>query len=158
AAGGSELDRDHARVADDLAAVRLDLSGGGVQVLDFDREVMDAGSSARRARLRGLGVGVVLDQREVDPAVGEMARSVVTHPFGVDFDESEHLLVELGGLLQVLDLQREMHDTVHVVLPGGSSQSSALPRQARSSGLSLPMSLIVSRRQIASQSLRARAL
>src|SRR4030088_1698542 len=97
AAGRAELDRDHARVADDLAAVRLHLLGRGLDVVDLDRKVMDARSLARRLRLCRLRAGVVLDQRDVELAVGEMARGMVAHLLGVDLHEAEYLAVELGG-------------------------------------------------------------
>src|SRR4029079_1232334 len=76
AARRTELHRDHARVAHDLAAAFLDFLGGPAQVLDLDREMMDARALARRLRFRGLRALVVLDQREVDLPVGHVARDV----------------------------------------------------------------------------------
>src|SRR5581483_1956203 len=42
-----------------------------------------------------------------------MARGMVAHPVGAHLGEAEHLAVELGGALEVIDLEREMHDTAH---------------------------------------------
>src|SRR5260370_1278452 len=113
AAGSAELHRHHAGVADDLAAQLADLGFGDLHVFDLDREVVDARPLSRRLRLRRLRAGVVLDQRDVDHAVGEMARGMVAHLLGVDLGEAEHLAVELGGALEVVDLQRQMDDSVH---------------------------------------------
>src|SRR5437667_11590659 len=149
ASGRAELDRNHPGVADDLAAEGLHLLFGFLEVVHFDGEVMDAGAFARGLRLGGLGVGVVLHDREVDRAVGMMERGVVAHFFRLGFLESEDLLVELGGALQVVDLERDVHDAVHGVLQ-------KCP-QARNSGLSVLTSLMPSRFQTVSQSLRERA-
>src|SRR5688572_14505942 len=106
--------------------------------------MVDARPLARRPRLGRLGARVVLDQRNIERAVAQMTRSVVAHLGGVHFLEAEHLAVELGGALQVLDLQRQMHDSIH-----GFSINK---------GLNLRTSRSFSRLQIASHSLRARAL
>src|SRR5437868_2440731 len=70
AAGRAKLHRDHPGVAHDLRAVGLDLLGRLLQVLDLDGEMVDAGTLARGAGLLRLRAGVVLDEREVDGAVG----------------------------------------------------------------------------------------
>src|SRR6185436_13606128 len=113
AAGRAKLDRDHARIADDLAAVLADLRFGCLQILDLDREVMDTRPFARRLRFRRLGAGVVLDQREVDRAVAQVARQVIARLARLDFAEAEYLLVELGGFFEILHFQCQMHDAVH---------------------------------------------
>ena len=82
-------------------------------VVHLDGEVVDAGPLAGGLRFRRFGPGVVLDERDVEHAVGEVARGVVAHFLRVHFLEAEHLLVELGGALEVVDLQREMHDATH---------------------------------------------
>src|SRR5688572_14653339 len=105
---------------------------------------MDAGPLARRLRLRRLRAGVVLDERDVERAVAQVARGVVAHLRGVHLLEAEHLPVELGGALEVLDLEREVHDAVHGV--------------SISRGLSSRMFFVFSRFKIVSHSLRARAL
>src|SRR5207249_3471724 len=122
---------------------------GLLQVVHFHGEVMNAGACARGPRLGGFGAGVVLHDREVDRAVGEMARGMVAHLLRLGFLESEDLLVELGGALEVVDLERDVHDAVHGVLQ-------KCP-QARSSGLSVLTSLMPSRFQTVSQSLREHA-
>src|SRR3954471_24673191 len=38
---------------------------------------------------------------------------MVAHPIGAHLGEAEHLTVELGSALQVLDLERQMHDAAH---------------------------------------------
>src|SRR5437660_11767928 len=78
-----------------------------------------------------------------------MARGMVAHLLRLGFPESEDLLVELGGALEVVDLERDVHDAIHGVLQ-------KCP-QARSSGLSVLTSLMPSRFQTVSQSLRERA-
>jgi hypothetical protein len=52
-------------------------------------------------------------QREIEHSVCEMTRDVVARLARLDFPEAEYLLVELGGLLEIFDLQRQMHDAVH---------------------------------------------
>src|SRR5262245_65329580 len=104
---------------------------------------MDAGALARCLRFGRLRARVVLDERHVEHAVGEVTRGVIAHLFGVHFLEAEYLLVELGGALEVLDLQREMHDAIH--------------RFSCSRGLSLRTSASRSRFQTASHSFRALA-
>jgi hypothetical protein len=52
----------------------------------------------------GLGAGVVFDQREVDFAVGQVARQVVTCLAGFGFPETEDFFVEFGGFFEVFDL------------------------------------------------------
>src|SRR5688572_20042557 len=106
--------------------------------------MVDARPLARGLRLGRLGAGVVLDQRDVERAVAQMARGMVAHLRGVHLLEAEHLAIELGGALQVVDLQREMHDSIH-----GFSINK---------GLNLRTSRSFSRFHTASHSLRARAL
>ena len=67
-----ELDGDHAWIADDLAALCFDFLGVSLDVFDFDGEVMDARSFARRLRFRRLRAVVVFNQREIHRAVGQM--------------------------------------------------------------------------------------
>ena len=47
-------------------------------------------------------------------AVGQVARQVIARLARFDFTETEDLLIELGGLLEIFDFQREMDDAVHV--------------------------------------------
>src|SRR6266704_4373749 len=91
ASGRPELDRYHPGVADDLAAEGPDFLFGFLQVVHFHGEVMNARAFARSLRLGGLGVRVVLHDREIDRAVGEMARGMVAHLFRLGFLESEDL-------------------------------------------------------------------
>src|SRR5262249_22612763 len=124
AAGRPEFHRDDAGIADDLATVLLQLIGGFPEILYLDGEVVYAGPLARGFGFRRLRAFVILDEREIDsPAVGEMPRQVVACLARLGFLEAEHLLIELRGLLQVLDLERQMDDAVH--LPN-SFQSFAL--------------------------------
>src|SRR5207249_11237042 len=113
AARRAEFHRHHTGVADDLAAERANALLGAGEVGDLHREVMDAGAFAGGTRFGGLRAGVVLDQREIDGAVAQMPRRMVAHAVGAHLAEAEHLPVELRGALEVLDLQREMHDTAH---------------------------------------------
>src|SRR6267378_3946245 len=89
AARRAELHRHHARIADDLAAVRLHLAGRRLDAVDLDREVVDARPLARRSRLRRLGAGVVPDQRHVEHAVAQVPRGVVAHLLGIHLHEPE---------------------------------------------------------------------
>src|SRR5207244_11765085 len=112
--------------------------------VNLNSKVMDARPLARRLRLGRLGAGVVLDQRHIEYAVAQMARRVVAHLLGVHLHEAEDLLVELGGALQALVLQREMQDSAH--------------HSSFSSGLSLRTLPSLSRFQTASHRRRARVL
>jgi len=67
-------------------------------ILDLDGEVVNAGSHARSERL-GRSFGVVLDQRQIDGAVAQVARGVVPHFAGLDLFEAENVFVELRGFL-----------------------------------------------------------
>src|SRR5262245_20339161 len=113
AAGRAELHRDHARIADDLAAVRADLLLRGREIVDFHGEVMDTGSIARGPRLGGLRPRVVLHDRQVDRAVGEVPRGVVAHLARLRDLETEDFLVELRGALEVVNLERDVNDAIH---------------------------------------------
>src|SRR5262245_16281125 len=115
AAGRAELHRDHAGVADDLAAASADLLLRLREVVDLHGEVMDARPFARGPRLGGLRSGVVLYDRQVDHTVGEVPRSMVAHLSALGDLEAEDLLVELGGALQVVDLERDVDDAIHEI-------------------------------------------
>ena len=112
----AELHRDHARIAHDFGAVGLDLCGRLLDVGHLDREMVDAGPFARRLRFLGLGSRVVLHQGEVDLAVGHVPRSVVARLARLGVLETENLLVEVARLLQVVHLERQVHDAVDLVI------------------------------------------
>src|SRR5712691_11817511 len=126
APGRPEFDRNHPGVADDLATEGLYFFFSFLEIVHFHGEVMDAGAFARGLRLGGPGVRVVLHDRKIDDSVGKMARSMIADPFRLGFLESENLLVELGGALQVVDLQRDVHDAIH-----GLSKKSPLSLRER---------------------------
>src|SRR5260221_343090 len=64
AARRAKFHRDHPRLAHQLAAARLDLLGRLAQVLDLDREMVDAWAFARGLRFGGASPLVVLHQGE----------------------------------------------------------------------------------------------
>jgi hypothetical protein len=78
--------------------------------------VVDARPVARGLRFLRLRAGVVLHQREVDHAVGHVAREVVAGLAGLGIAEAEDLLVEVAGALHVVDLERDVDDAVHAFL------------------------------------------
>ena len=45
-----------------------------------------------------------------------MTRQMVARLAGFHFAETEDVLVELGGFLEIFDLQREVHDSIHECL------------------------------------------
>jgi hypothetical protein len=111
--GCAELDRDHAGIAHHHAAVGLDLFRGFRQVFNLDAEVVDAGAVAGRGGFGRGGVVVIGQQREIDLAVRHVARGVVARLLGLGVLEVEHLLVEVTGFLDVVDLQRQMDYSAH---------------------------------------------
>ena len=70
------------------------------------------GPRSRRARL-GRVLAVVLDQRQIDGAVGQMARGVVSHLAGFHLDEAKTLFVKFRGFFQIVDLESDMNDASH---------------------------------------------
>src|SRR5581483_2110444 len=96
AAGRTELDRNDARIADDLAAVFLDFADVLVHVVHFDGEVMDAGTGSGGEGFRRF-LGVVFDEREVDGAVGQMARGMVANLLRARRAKAENRFVKPAG-------------------------------------------------------------
>jgi hypothetical protein len=81
-------------------------------VLDLDAEMMD-----RRSGTDHLGFGVVFAvvdrQREIDIAVGHVARDVPARAAGLDLAKTVNVLVESGGGLEIGHLQRDVVDPRH---------------------------------------------
>src|SRR5215204_960041 len=104
-----EAQRRRSRLGDDLAAMLLDNLDEGFAVGDFQSPMMDA--RARTCRHYRLAlVALPLHQRDVEVSVGHVARNMEAI-FGVaELFESEHGLVEIRRLLQVVDLEREVND------------------------------------------------
>src|SRR5258706_11658939 len=75
--------------------------------------MVDAGAVSRGLRFRGLRALVVLHQGEIDLAVGHVTRKMIAGLAGLGILEAEDLLVEVAGAHHVVDLQRDMDDTVH---------------------------------------------
>ena len=115
AVGSAELERALLPVGEDAAAVLLDLLGGGLAVLDLDADVMDAGTGPGELRLLLL-LAVVDHQGEVDIAVGHVPRDVAAGMAGLGLVDAEHVLVELGRLFQIFDLEGDVHDAGHGAL------------------------------------------
>src|SRR5262245_26537687 len=152
--GRAELHRYDARVADDLASIRADLLLRGREVVDLDRKVMDTRTFTRRLGLRGLRAGVVLHDRQVDRTVREMTRGMVAHLARLGHLEPEDFLVELRGALQVVDLERDMHDSIHGISrylrPAAALSAPARPGSSRCSRSRRRASRIAPRRRRAS--------
>src|SRR5882724_10071883 len=96
-----------AEIEEELAAGLLDLLLLLRHVVALEAEVMDAGPAGRNA---GADLALVLQQREIDLAVAHVAI-----PGGLAFLdlgalEAERLLVEVGGLLDVLHAKRDVPD------------------------------------------------
>src|SRR4051794_18344884 len=109
AVGRAELERAFLLVGEDRAAALLDRAAHGIAILDLDAEVMNAGPGSGELRLR-LVLAVVGHQREIDGAFSHMARGVAARMAGLELVDTEDVLVELGGLFQVLDLERDVDD------------------------------------------------
>src|SRR5436190_18474699 len=107
ASGRPELDRNHAGVADDLAAEGPDLPFGLLQVVHFHGEVMDAWALARGPRLGGLGVGVVLHDRKIDDPVAKGAVAMVAHLGRLGLHEPVNLLGDLVDAVDLVALERD---------------------------------------------------
>src|SRR5579859_637769 len=90
---------------EELAAGRLDALLRRLDVIDLEAEVMCADEIGRvldsRARL-----ALVLEQREVDHAVGKIDARAHLEVLLADALELEHLLVESRGFLEVFDDDR----------------------------------------------------
>src|SRR5258708_8815455 len=111
--GSAELDRDHARIAHDLASPLADLLGGARNVGDLDGEVMDAGPFAGGPGFPRPRAGVVLHHREVDVAVAHVAREMVAGLARFRIEEPEDVVVEVPGPLHVVDFESDMDYSVH---------------------------------------------
>src|ERR1044071_6321521 len=103
AARRAEFDGNDPGVADHLTPEALELRPVALEIVHFDREVVNAGSFARRPGFSRLGAVVILYECEVERTIGEMARQVIARLARLDFTKSEHRLIELGGFLQILD-------------------------------------------------------
>src|SRR4029450_7319748 len=128
AVGCAELERAFLLGGKDRAAPLLDHAAHRIAILDLDAEVMDAGPGPRELRLR-LVLAVVGHQREIDGAFGHVPRGVAARMAGLELVDAEDVLVELGGLFQVLDLERDVDDASHWISslrdePGTSPLSS----------------------------------
>src|SRR5512134_923777 len=117
AVGAPEFYGDDAGIADDLAAVFPEPRGAAGHVVHLDRKMVDAGLLSRGERFCGSRALVVLHQREVELAVGHVARDVVARLARFYFLETENLLVERGCLLEVFDLERKVNNAIHMQSP-----------------------------------------
>src|SRR6185312_6615660 len=115
AVGRAELQGALRHVGDDGAAILLDRRDIGVAILDLDAPMMDAGALAGELRLLDI-LGIVEHEGEVDIAVGHVARDVAAGIALAGALEAEDLLVEFGGLLEIVDLDGDMHDARHGLL------------------------------------------
>src|SRR6185295_12109985 len=84
----------------ELAAVLLHRLAVLLQIVDDEAHVVDA-VEVLAALVAGRVVGVELEEREVDHAVGEREAVAIRRLDIVHFLEAEGLLVELGGGLEL---------------------------------------------------------
>jgi len=63
---------------------------------------MDAGAQSRRARFGGI-LAIILDQRQIDRAVGQMARDMRAIAPRLQLLETEDTLVDMFSLLAIRD-------------------------------------------------------
>src|SRR5262245_57502512 len=126
----AELERAFLLVGENRAATLLDRCAHRIAVLDLDAEVMNAGPGPGELRLR-LVLAVVGHEREIDGAFRHVARGVAARVAGLELVDAEHVLVELGGPLQVLDLERDVDDASHCcfLLARQSATSPFVPRK-----------------------------
>src|SRR5262249_60229132 len=101
ASGITELDGDDAGITDERASGRHQPLARRLEVLDLDSEVMNAGMQPGGPRLGRVGLGVVLDEGQVDGPVGQMTGVVVPDPALLRAGEAEDRLVETGRGFQV---------------------------------------------------------
>src|SRR5215212_2397723 len=111
----AEFERALFGVGENLAAILDDLLGGRFAILHLDAEMMNAGASAGKLRLR-LVLAVISHQREVDCAFGHVTRGVATRMAGFQLIDAKDIFIELGGLLQILNLERDVNDAGHVLI------------------------------------------
>ncbi len=113
-----------------LAGRLFELVRGGVEVFDLKAEMVDAAEiGAVRADV-GVLLGLEVEDREIDVAVGQKHR---TARVAANFAHAERLLVKGGGLCRILGRQSDMLDSGHVFPPcsartANSSARTALPR------------------------------
>ncbi len=110
----AELDDAGIQRRHHLTAQFLDFLGGDRDVVDLGPPMVDARANAGKLCL-GRILAVVDHQRQVDGAVGQMARDMpaVLAAMRGDLAEAEHVLVEPRRGLKVFHLQRDMDN-----LPG----------------------------------------
>ena len=96
-------------IRQDFAAIRPDPVENRPPVRDCDAEMMDRRTGADQLRL-GVVLAVVQHQREIDIAVGQVARYVAARAPGFDLAEAEHVLVEPGRGFEIGDFQRDVID------------------------------------------------
>ena len=93
----------------------LDGVGKGRFVGDLDAPMMDARPRTGPLRLLRI-LAVVEHQREIELPIGHVARIVAARVVGAELLETKNVLVEFRRLLQVGDLEREMHDARFLAL------------------------------------------
>ncbi len=107
---------ERGQIHEELAAVALDIDFRGIGALDLEAEMVDPDIVLAALHARHL-VGVILQQRDVDVAVGEID-TVGQRRLGLaDAGEAQRLLVELRGLLGIGNGQRDMADASHGDVP-----------------------------------------
>src|SRR5574341_1754831 len=94
-----------------------------------------------RCRPRGLCLGrlfaVVFDQRQVDRAIAQVARDMVSYLAGLDRRETEDLLVKVARSLDIVDLQGNMNNPVHGQTPSFRSLLCSTGRHPNQDGLAI---------------------
>ena len=88
-------------------------AGRIAELTGLDRKVVDTGFFAGGFRLGRLRALIILNQREVNRTVGQMAREMIARLARFHFAKAEHLLIKFGGFFEVFNFKGEMHDTVH---------------------------------------------
>src|SRR5260370_1357041 len=109
---GAELEGVGFRLGEDLTAVLLDRVGESLPILDLQSPMMDARAGTGELRLRVV-LAVVDHEGEIDVAVGHVPGSVAARMSGLGLIDAEDVLVELGRLFQVIDLEGNVNDAGH---------------------------------------------
>src|SRR5581483_10889139 len=131
------------QLAVELAAVRADALAERLQVVDDEAHVVDADEILAALVARGV-VGMELEEREVDDAVGEGQAVTIGRLDEAHLLEAEGALVELRGALQVGDGDRDVPQLgLHGILTRRAARAaqkgSASLRSRRPAARELPL-------------------
>jgi hypothetical protein len=106
-----------AEVEEELPAGVLDAPLGLGEIVDLEAEMVGA-DEARRVLEVGALRALEIEQGHIDDAVAHVDRRPDVEILALDALELEHLLVELRGLLEILDADRDVTQAGQDILLG----------------------------------------